>query len=683
MVLAAALPYAAHADHRALPARGPRRLRARVQRVPRLAARSRAAAADAAEQQRRFVLIRLGFNDVLSQFDLFTEVDHPAQRARDRRVAVRPRRPGPRTRCGRAAGLEPPRRSATSPAARARRSGGPAPGCPAATEPGGDHPGARGSGWSAAASRRRWSTRSGTRAPRCSGSWSRCAPTSRRAAEQRPAGMRGRPGTGGSARSSRTAGRSARSGSPRPLGLLAVVSLPAFFVFRPSGDDPHPVPYLRVLVSATIGEALYPHPQWAAMRRHLEARSTRSTTCRPAAGPSWAGSRRDPGVRPGCCSRTARPPCTAGGSATSVPGRRTPARPGCSRLHRDWARRHRGAGPPAPDAGVRGHRPGQGGRPAHPRGGEPRCCPHLLRAWAVRSSLDVVQRPTQPPTGRSATPGVITTRWKGHYRADLVDHRIRIRAGQPAVSADPARRPGHRRGDYMFSVYRPSGPTEQAVRRRSARHRPRRCELRDDFEPEVVFTDGRAPRRLGRQAGDRHASRQRDRRLPPGAAAVVPQVPTQTVALVSGRSAAEPATRCCGASSALLTAPAVREFHEFVRPGYRAGGSRVVRHRRLPPAVPGRRDFLEAAADPLRAIERPRLLSTRSRATRGDVRTVVRSSERDDLAQPFLRSSDAGTTDRLESAPAAVDPAEFPLPNVPCVELIWSYWQEEGCSSRP
>ena len=46
------------------------------------------------------------------------------------------------------------------------------------------------------------------------------------------------------------------------LGLLAVVSLPRYFVFRPGGTDPHPMPYLRVLISAAIGNALYPHPQW-------------------------------------------------------------------------------------------------------------------------------------------------------------------------------------------------------------------------------------------------------------------------------------------------------------------------------------------------------------------------------------------------------------------------------------
>ncbi len=50
------------------------------------------------------------------------------------------------------------------------------------------------------------------------------------------------------------------------VGLLAVVGLPKFFVFRPSASDPHPTPYLRVLISTRMGEALYPHPQWAAMR---------------------------------------------------------------------------------------------------------------------------------------------------------------------------------------------------------------------------------------------------------------------------------------------------------------------------------------------------------------------------------------------------------------------------------
>ncbi|MGH3774498.1 MAG: hypothetical protein ACRDRR_01985 [Pseudonocardiaceae bacterium] len=46
------------------------------------------------------------------------------------------------------------------------------------------------------------------------------------------------------------------------LGLIGVVSLPRWFVFRPSGDDPHPVPWIRVQLSCAIGGALYPDPQW-------------------------------------------------------------------------------------------------------------------------------------------------------------------------------------------------------------------------------------------------------------------------------------------------------------------------------------------------------------------------------------------------------------------------------------
>ena len=46
------------------------------------------------------------------------------------------------------------------------------------------------------------------------------------------------------------------------LGLMGVVSLPRAFVFRLSLDDPHPMPWLRVKLSCAMGKALYPHPQW-------------------------------------------------------------------------------------------------------------------------------------------------------------------------------------------------------------------------------------------------------------------------------------------------------------------------------------------------------------------------------------------------------------------------------------
>ena len=54
----------------------------------------------------------------------------------------------------------------------------------------------------------------------------------------------------------------ARVGIAATLGLMAVVSLPRAFVFRLNAKDPHPLPWIRVKLSAAMGEALYPHPQW-------------------------------------------------------------------------------------------------------------------------------------------------------------------------------------------------------------------------------------------------------------------------------------------------------------------------------------------------------------------------------------------------------------------------------------
>ncbi len=53
-----------------------------------------------------------------------------------------------------------------------------------------------------------------------------------------------------------------RIGIGSTLGLMSVVSLPQVFVFRINYDDPHPTPWVRVVLSATLGAGLYPHPQW-------------------------------------------------------------------------------------------------------------------------------------------------------------------------------------------------------------------------------------------------------------------------------------------------------------------------------------------------------------------------------------------------------------------------------------
>lgn len=54
----------------------------------------------------------------------------------------------------------------------------------------------------------------------------------------------------------------ARVGIASTLGLISVVGLPRFFVFRLDMHDPHPAPWIRVKLSCAIGDVLYPHPQW-------------------------------------------------------------------------------------------------------------------------------------------------------------------------------------------------------------------------------------------------------------------------------------------------------------------------------------------------------------------------------------------------------------------------------------
>jgi len=50
----------------------------------------------------------------------------------------------------------------------------------------------------------------------------------------------------------------ARVGVASTTGLIAVVSLPRAFVFRVAMDDPHPFPWVRVKLSCALGHALFP-----------------------------------------------------------------------------------------------------------------------------------------------------------------------------------------------------------------------------------------------------------------------------------------------------------------------------------------------------------------------------------------------------------------------------------------
>ncbi|MBI2906446.1 MAG: hypothetical protein HYX92_02190 [Chloroflexi bacterium] len=63
----------------------------------------------------------------------------------------------------------------------------------------------------------------------------------------------------------------ARVGVASTLGLMGVVSLPRAFVFRVNLDDPHPIPWFRVKLSCAMGDALYPDPQWRRLAAIWEA----------------------------------------------------------------------------------------------------------------------------------------------------------------------------------------------------------------------------------------------------------------------------------------------------------------------------------------------------------------------------------------------------------------------------
>jgi hypothetical protein len=59
----------------------------------------------------------------------------------------------------------------------------------------------------------------------------------------------------------------ARVGIASTTGLIAVVSLPRAFVFRVTIDDPHPFPWIRVQLSCALGRALFPDLQWEQLSR--------------------------------------------------------------------------------------------------------------------------------------------------------------------------------------------------------------------------------------------------------------------------------------------------------------------------------------------------------------------------------------------------------------------------------
>jgi hypothetical protein len=63
----------------------------------------------------------------------------------------------------------------------------------------------------------------------------------------------------------------ARAGIASTMGLMGVVALPRPFVFRLNPQDPHPAPWIRVKLSGALGQAFYPQPGWERLARLWES----------------------------------------------------------------------------------------------------------------------------------------------------------------------------------------------------------------------------------------------------------------------------------------------------------------------------------------------------------------------------------------------------------------------------
>lgn len=197
-----------------------------------------------------------------------------------------------------------------------------------------------------------------------------------------------------------------------------------------------------------------------------------------------------------------------------------------------------------------------------------------------------------------------------------------------------------------------------------------------DFEPEVLFrTEGPKTLTVRRGTDDPNPVSFEI----PVAAGLSGEVPSARVALVAPdppRSRDEVLWTFIDEISNRLR---FDEFHEFVRPKVTGTPNwhGTDAYQRLREAA---EEFVGIAADPLRAARRRQFRYELTESTvRGGIKRSYVSDEGTDLAQPFLRFAAPST----HPQPAAVaggseDKVDFPLPNVPFVELIWNYWLEEA-----
>jgi hypothetical protein len=183
------------------------------------------------------------------------------------------------------------------------------------------------------------------------------------------------------------------------LGLIGVVSLPPWFVFRVSLDDPHPIPWIRVKLSCAVGAALYPDAQWRRLASMWESMYPRD--------------RLDPERRRLLRTLEATLPrfvaLLAGHRPRELRGRslaevmplaeRSPRN--LLALHRTWETRRdlMRAAPPSLAFAVIGQARSRGAIGAEREG---RVVANLLTFWALRSTLDTTELCARPP--RAAVP---------------------------------------------------------------------------------------------------------------------------------------------------------------------------------------------------------------------------------------------------------------------------------------
>ena len=256
-----------------------------------------------------------------------------------------------------------------------------------------------------------------------------------------------------------------------------------------------------------------------------------------------------------------------------------------------------------------------------------------------------------------------------------------LRAGQVGrlrILLDSEDRPG----DWTFTLNVGADPNNPFPDD-GVKHRMRRG---SDFEPEVTFVgEGRKTLTATQPATASQPEINHEfefdvlpEQLPP--------VPTTNVALVVPDAPRSEDEILWSFINQITNRMRFEEFHEFVKPRLVGRGGPewygTDAFRRLRKAA---EDFVGIAADPLGAVDDAERTVvnelTRSTVLGGLDRSYV-SSEGADLAQPFLRfaTPNGDRPSRRQFAPRGQQngKVEFPLPNVPFVELIWNYWHEEG-----